>query len=226
MGSLSVPPTIAELGLCVGRLLQVPPSRKTIDNFTHAALETDLAEDSNLLEFEPSRILFERGIRNLLSWRNRLLVDENGRCFESTKDDYVRLFVGLPHPLAAPWESVYSSDDRLVFQADTLDVRRWYRSLGLETAALYSEPDDHIGLEIEFICLALADNHAKKICIAKEFATRHPGRWVQSWNALVQEHAKTEFYCGLGNIAEAIVASIAPYYKTAPSGQGQSAVSV
>ena len=70
---------------------------------------------------------------------------------EAVEQDYLRLFVGLGMPLAPPWESAWASDARLIFQRETLDVRYWYRSAGLEVANLHAEPDDHIGLELEFI---------------------------------------------------------------------------
>lgn len=53
--------------------------------------------------------------------------------------------------LAPPWGSVYMSEERLVFQKETLEVRNWYREFGLAAENLYREPDDHIALELGFL---------------------------------------------------------------------------
>ena len=74
---------------------------------------------------------------------------------QAVEQDYLRLFVGLGMPLAPPWESTWANDARLLFQRETLDVRYWYRSAGLELARLHHDPDDHIGLELEFVGLLL-----------------------------------------------------------------------
>ena len=48
-----------------------------------------------------------------------------------------------------PPESVYFSEERLVFQEETLQVREWYRRFDLQSVKLH-EPDDHVGLELTF----------------------------------------------------------------------------
>lgn len=65
--------------------------------------------------------------------------------------EYQRLFVGPESLPAPPWESVYRSRDHIILDEHTLAVREYYRRWGLETKNLYHEPDDHIGLELEFI---------------------------------------------------------------------------
>ena len=110
---------------------------------------------------------------------------------EAVEQDYLRLFVGLGMPLAPPWESAWASDARLIFQRETLDVRYWYRSAGLEVANLHAEPDDHIGFELEFIGALLDRGDAET---AAAFAREHPCAWVARWSDAVQEQATQPFY--------------------------------
>lgn len=133
--------------------------------------------------------------------------------------DYTRLFIGPGKVLAAPWESVYFSDDRLTFQESTLQVREWYRRFGLESDKVYHEPDDHIGLELEFVAhlarlalLALGkddqDQYRAAIDAQRQFIAQHLGRWVSGWCGQVETHANTAFYRGVamltrGSVAEA-----------------------
>jgi len=118
---------------------------------------------------------------------------------EAAEQDYLRLFVGLGMPLAPPWESAWASDARLIFQRETLDVRYWYRSAGLQAAALHHEPDDHIGLELEFVGTLLSRGDRET---AVAFAREHPRAWAARWAEAVQANGQTAFYAQLS--AEAV----------------------
>lgn len=102
---------------------------------------------------------------------------------------------------------------------------KWYRRFGLQSDRLYQEPDDHIGLELEFVAhlakqalRALEQNDQAKFDAAidaqKKFITEHLGRWALGWCAQVQAQAKTDFYRGIamltrGAVTEAASLSIA-----------------
>ena len=113
---------------------------------------------------------------------------------EAVEQDYLRLFVGLGTPLAPPWESAWASDARLLFQRETLDVRYWYRSAGLEVARLHREPDDHIGLQLEFVGLLLERDEEGDRQTAAEFAREHPLAWAERWVQAVRDNARDAFY--------------------------------
>jgi TorA maturation chaperone TorD len=65
--------------------------------------------------------------------------------------DYNRLFFGPGPMVAPPYESVYRSEERLVFELQTRQVRAFYARFGLAAPRLNKEPDDHIGLEMGFL---------------------------------------------------------------------------
>lgn len=65
--------------------------------------------------------------------------------------DYNRLFFGPGPVIASPYESVYRSEEHLVFELQTLQVREAYAGFGLSAPMLNKEPDDHIGLEMGFL---------------------------------------------------------------------------
>lgn len=145
------------------------------------------------------------GLKLLQKWGGNSLSDES---FEHVQADYTRLFIGPGKVIAAPWESVYFGEDRLVFQKQTLDVRAWYKRFGLEAEKLHQEPDDHVGLELLFLshlatlgiqALNEQDNpHFEEILNAqREFLTKHLGAWVQTWCGLIEKNARTDFYKGL-----------------------------
>lgn len=74
--------------------------------------------------------------------------------------DYNRLFFGPEKMKAPPYESVHRSTEGLVFAAETMEVRAAYAEFGLAAPRLNKEPDDHLGLELDFVarlCLAALD---------------------------------------------------------------------
>ncbi len=124
--------------------------------------------------------------------------------------DYQCLFVG-PGILAAPWESVFLSDEHLLFERQTLQVREVYSRFGLQAPKLNSEPDDHLGLELAFmvhLCslgLHAIENDqsaelAKIVEVQREFMQEHLLRWAPRCLARVIEQAKTDYYRGVGHL--------------------------
>ena len=127
--------------------------------------------------------------------------------FDRLRTDYNNLFVGPHKVLAPPWESVYFSSDRQMFQKETLDVRMWYARFGLEIVNLNREPDDHLGLELEFIAHLLKQSldaldrndgaESERLHAAlREFMIAHPLRWATKCCDAIVDKAQTDFYRG------------------------------
>lgn len=124
----------------LSKVFYQPP---TLD-FIHVLAEDDLFSCWTLDSADPEMATGLSILRGCCaSWH-----DEQ---FDALKSDYARLFVGPDHLLAPPWESVYRSPERILFDQTTLDVRRHYQQYGMPIPKLQSEPDDHIGLEFRFV---------------------------------------------------------------------------
>ena len=65
--------------------------------------------------------------------------------------EYTRLFLGPGQAPAYPYESLYRSPRRLLMQEITTEVRQVYLERGLVMAKLYTQPEDHLGVELEFL---------------------------------------------------------------------------
>ena len=152
----------------------------------------------------------------LQKWGENGLTDE---IFERMQVDYMRLFIGPGKVIAAPWESVYFSEERLTFQEQTLEVRNWYRRFGLEAERIHQEPDDHIGLELLFLSHLAAlgiqalneqDNARFKELLdaQREFFKKHIGTWALTWCGLVEENARTDFYKGLAYLTRGVLSAL------------------
>ncbi|MHB8777163.1 MAG: TorD/DmsD family molecular chaperone [Anaerolineales bacterium] len=166
----------------------------------------------------------EAGLSLLQTWGRE---NKNGLTDEMLLDlraDYTRLFIGVGKPFAPPWESVYFNEDRMIFQQQTLQVREWYHSYGLEVEKSHKEPDDHIGLELSFLAhLALLglqaleekDETKFETCLQaqRQFLSEHPLKWIQLWSRLVQEHAETDFYRGLAHLSHGALLAAAEHLQ-------------
>lgn len=154
---------------------------------------------------------FKQGAALLAAWNSRLdgVLSEEG--YHELLADNTYLFAGLQEMAAPPWESFYFNKERMIFQEEAFEVRKWYRSHGLQVNKMHSEPDDHIGLELIFIARLLAEalssDSEKLVREAHSFAVGHPLRWVARWADRVSCNAKTDLYQGLALVIPAALAA-------------------
>lgn len=137
---------------------------------------------------------------------------------QQMRDDHFRLVLGPGKVRAVPWESVYLSREGLVFEAETMQVREFYRRFGLQAPRLNREPDDHISLELEFCATLLnkaldaaeADEDAAVFAGAHaDFCRQHLLRWAPEFFARVEQGADTAFYRGIGVLGQDALAQVA-----------------
>lgn len=147
------------------------------------------------------------------------------------RDDFNRLFVGPERMLAAPYESVHLSADKLIFEQQTFVVRAAYAQFDLAAPRLNQDPDDHIGLELEFLAalanraLDILDSYEetdsedtnkgtreaqvadlnRHLSAMHSFLSTHLLAWGDTFFSLVQEHAQTEFFRGVGTLGHGVL---------------------
>ncbi|QIK72628.1 dehydrogenase [Propioniciclava coleopterorum] len=130
--------------------------------------------------------------------------------------DHDRLYGVAAKAVVAPFESVQREKDRLVFGQATHQVRDAYARLGLQAPELNREPDDHVGLELDFLSQALllardaadagdAAASARILDAAADFLREHPRAWVPDVMATVRDEADTAFMRGLALLTRAVL---------------------
>lgn len=179
----------------LGRLHREPPSEQVL-----AAIR-ELKDEWPL----PSTAASEQG---LAQWRESEL---SGETAEAIRADHDRLYGDSATAIVPPYESVHRGVDRLVFDSETLEVRRFYASLGLQAPALNREPDDHLGLEFDFlsqgILLALdAEDTAHPgreeiLSVLRGFLHDHVLVWAPQMLSAVAANANTAFMTGLAELS-------------------------
>lgn len=130
-------------------------------------------------------------------------VDEDR--LDRMKMEYTRLFLGPEELIAAPWESVYTSTERALFQKSTLAVRDWYRKYNYLPAGYPRVADDHISLMMHFLSLttgkavaALTQERTAEcgdiLNGQRLFEEKHLLNWVSRYAGDMQDSKTCEFY--------------------------------
>ena len=99
--------------------------------------------------------------------------------------DYTRVFIGHgvdAFSAAYPFESVYTSEKRLLMQDARDEVLAIYRSAGLDKQDSWKEGEDHVALE--------------------NFLEDHLLSWVPMMTADMKRFAKTDLYQGLAYLTD------------------------
>lgn len=127
--------------------------------------------------------------------------------------DYVRTFIGHGvngYSAAYPYESVYTSERRLLMQEARAEVLATLRENELKRGD-WNEAEDHIALELEFMqrmalraAEALSDGAEDEavayLRTSYEFLENHLLNWVPMLVTDMRLHSKTLFYQGLGQL--------------------------
>ena len=135
--------------------------------------------------------------------------------------DYARAFLGsgiLNGNAAFPYESVYTSEKALVMQEARDEVLAIYRANGMNKDASWTDPEDHLSLELEFMrtlcertAAALesddaAEDPAALVATQYGFLALHLLRWTPRFCIDVPRFATSEFYAAAGQLVDAYLA--------------------
>jgi TorA maturation chaperone TorD len=135
---------------------------------------------------------------------------------DELKIDFARCFLGQGvdgFSAAYPYESVYTSEKRLMMQAARDEVLAIYRAYGIKKTSDWKEGEDHLSLELEFeriLCdktvQAFLDGDstkAQELLMAQlGFQTNHLISWVPMLVADMKGFAHTKLYLGLAYLTE------------------------
>lgn len=176
-------------------------------------------DEALLTELHDSRYPVHTG-NDLADEGNRLIATYlSGRWENALTElaaDYMRTFFGhgySGHAAAYPFESVYTSEKRLLMQSARDEVLALYRAAGLSKQDRWKEGEDHVALELEYLQIlsgriaeALRKGDTEKalgwIKSSYNFLDLHLVGWVPLFTAEVDKFARTDFYRGLALLTE------------------------
>lgn len=158
--------------------------------------------------------------------------DNSDQMLGALAREFTRLFLGSGQTAAAfPYESVYTSAGRLLMQDARDAVVKAYRAEGLERAGEFTEPEDHVAFELEFMAhlcqqtsaaLRRSDDGSALTYFDKQqdFLSGHIGAWVQAFCADVLRLAELDFYKGIARVTGGFIAADARLVSVFPSKAG------
>lgn len=184
------------------RLYQDPPD---------AALLDWLVADRPFAEFPVA--LDESGAAALIALEDALHTPS----LEALRDDFDQLYLGPGRMAVPPWESVFRSEERILFDIHTLQVRESYARHGMEFIHKNRMPEDSMATELEFMkilagrtlqAVESGDEQAEHILLEEQhaFLRQHLRVWAPQFAALSQKYALTAFYTGLAGVLAAFLA--------------------
>ena len=133
--------------------------------------------------------------------------------------DYVRVFRGHGvngHAAAYPYESVHTSEKRLLMQEARAEVLAIYRANNLKKEEHWRECEDHIAVELEFMQIMAQrtakalregreDEAAADLRTQRDFVANHLANWVPMLTADMLRFSETELYRGLAELTAGFV---------------------
>ena len=166
----------------------------------HFELDLLLQVAEEMPQFREAVNLIISGLPDFQNW------DETK--WKQIHSEHQRLFIGPDQLAAPPWASVYLGEEKIIFDEHTLKVRSFYRSWGLESVELKRIPDDHIGLELEFMSALVGKaidfldqgqlSEANKALMAQDqFLNEHVLTWVKDYCFLLSRASTHPLYQGL-----------------------------
>jgi len=156
------------------------------------------------------------GVRLLTEYQESFKKGDIHKNLDELKWDYFRMFIGAGMPEAPPWESYYRTEEGIIFSEYTLAVRAQYERFGLVSENKGHEPEDHIGLELEFMSFLcdrwqelLRKGDGKQAAAVlndqKTFMDEHLLPWVPIFCRKVVNAAEIPFFKGAARLTQAFL---------------------
>lgn len=134
---------------------------------------------------------------------------------EELAGEFTRVFIGPLKPLVVPYASFYLSDSRQLMTDETIEVRRRYLDAGMAIKELYKVPDDHIGIELEFLYYLASESasllqqgrHAEATtfqAMKTDFISSHMALWVPRFAEQLAEATNEDFFKGAALMLKAL----------------------
>lgn len=135
---------------------------------------------------------------------------------EELSIEFARLFIGPIKPLSIPYASWHISDPRQLMTDETVEVRQRYLDAGMAVRELYSIPDDHVAIELEFLSYLTAEMIAAHAVgnstridelqkMQDDFVTEHMQKWIPDFVDSIDKSDAHPFYKGAALLLEEVI---------------------
>ncbi|MCL2808360.1 MAG: molecular chaperone TorD family protein [Coriobacteriia bacterium] len=213
---------IALLLAVLGVLIYEEPSSERLEILLEEGFFTDTPFSAE--QYTGDAPEMSEGLDLLNEWSKQAAAAGLEATVSDLASEWARLLVGIGTPVAPPWASFYLERDSLLFSKSTLEVREWYARYGLELERKHREPDDHLGLMLQFLsmlvsreCDALkAEDTASATELMREqetFLNEFISPWISLWQQRVASDERSTFYRGLSLLIGGMLSLLASRFR-------------
>jgi len=219
----------AEAGAGSQYLVAAMSNRSAIYNFLSRMYEKEITtellkemidEKSPILRVEGLQEIPDDELKNGLEKLRKYLEGLKERDLEEARlelaVEYANLFLGIKGKPPHPSESAYRSEDHLIMQEPMDEVLHAYWDAGVNKDKKFTEPADHIAVELQFmayLCRKTAealgrnekDNALKYLKMQKDFLRNHLSLWISPFVKDILDTAEVDFYKGIAIITKRFV---------------------
>lgn len=213
----------------LNEIVAVCKSRQKIYSFLSRMFEKEMTDDllkqlqrgaGGLSGMEALKELDNKKLNEGLSLLEDYLTESSRRNMKDVITElaveYAGLFLSVWGTPAHPSESVYASGGTATMQKERDEVLEMYTAEGVDKVKEFTEPEDHIALELQFISY-LSDKTAKAagkadlpeterlLEVQRSFLDKHLGKWIGSLAKDVLKQGRIAFYKGTSLMAEGFV---------------------
>lgn len=122
--------------------------------------------------------------------------------------EYNKLFTGPGLVLAPVWKSFYFNNERLIFQEQTVEVKKYFKKYNLISGTESSEAEDHLGFMLNFMEILsektiVTNNERDRLAYVNDqnyFLSNHLLSWIDKFVFNINKYAQYNFYKAFGNI--------------------------
>lgn len=135
--------------------------------------------------------------------------------------DYAHTFLGAGNYdtiIAPPYESVFTSEERLLMQEARDGAVAHYLSEGLSLPPDNTTPEDHVSFEMQFMA-TMAERSAEALeCgdeaefertmgVQRVFFEEHLANWLPGFVEAIEKNCRTDFYLGIAKLTRGLLES-------------------
>jgi len=135
------------------------------------------------------------------------------------------IFNETGHIPAPPWQSVYVTKDRTMFGEPVFQMRKQWEKFGLEIVNKHKVPEDHISIELEFMCFLIdftrkalreknKENCIKGIYMQFWLLKDHLNHWIKPFIMDILSSETSYFYQGVAKLLQFFVEEDFEYMKS------------
>lgn len=169
--------------------------------YSHMLTRIDASEWPAFEAFATSDLAWEHPHLRAAALRIAQAPESDLKSFEH---QFNRLFVGPEELLAAPYETVYLTNERVLMRETTMAVRRAYEEAGMQVSAKNIEPDDHFAYECAFMAYLAEKGDEQASQAFESFASAHLARWVPPHVAAIRKGTTNEVCLGFADLLESL----------------------